>query len=170
MSCGSEWACWNSDLSEYVYHSLNGKTGDGALYDWNNEKVWGDSLLIEPNTNPGDTRDTIGNWGFGSDELSLTTASTQEPWPGGEDKDFIFNFDELGLYRFEAKFEDTTNSIYRVLGDKMGSNFKGVFGGIIDFKDGLIYFDHEDFEQEGPFTVSNGHFMPIQIGQEYLTP
>jgi hypothetical protein len=106
-----------------------------------------------------------GYWGFGNEKKNMTTASTQHPWPGGEDQDFIFDLDQLGLYRFEANFveQDTndsaTNSIYRVLGEEISENFKGVWGGVTGAKEGVIYLNHENFDIEGPLEVHNGAFF-----------
>ena len=157
MACGSEWACW--DGTQWVYHHLNGSSGSGSLTDTDGNIVWSGPLLIQPITNP-----PSGFGGFGSDMKNLTTASGLLPWPGGNVNDYIMNLNTLGLYKFESTFNDpvsgatTTNSIYRVIGRAVAGDFKGVWGGVIGHKNGIIYLNHDGFADEPGLTVSKGVF------------
>ena len=156
MSCGSEWACF--DGTQWVYHRLNGAQGTGKLTDINGAVMWSGSLLIEPTTNPSD-----GTFAIGHDTKSLTTAASNQPWPGGSVDDFILNLRTMGLYKFESTFVDplngatTTNSVYRVLGAPIANNFQGVWGGVVGHRNGTVTLTHDGY---APVTlaVSNGAF------------
>lgn len=157
MFCGSEWACW--DGSEWVYYDLNGSQGNGDLVDYHGNTVWTGSLSIQPSQNP-----SAGYYGFGSAPMGLTTASSLQPWPGGDPSTYIMNLDTLGLYRFDISFTDsttgatTTDNIYRVMGSKIANNFSGVWGGVLGHQNGTIYFDHEGLATEPGIPLVNGAF------------
>ncbi|TML08512.1 MAG: hypothetical protein E6G39_17755 [Actinobacteria bacterium] len=156
MSCGSEWACY--DGTQWVYHRLNGAQGTGRLTDIDGNVLWSGSLLIEPTQNP-----SSGYFGIGHDTKSLTTAASNQPWPGGSVDDFILSLRTMGLYKFESTFIDpltgaaTTNSVYRVLGATIANNFQGVWGGVVGHRNGTVTLTHDGY---APVTiaVSNGVF------------
>jgi hypothetical protein len=158
MSCGSEWACWNG--SQWVYYDLNGSQGNGALVDSNGNTVWTGSLSIQPSQNP-----SAGYYGIGAAPMGLTTASSLQPWPGGDPSAYIMNLDALGLYRFDSSFTDsttgatTTDSIYRVMGSQIANNFSGVWGGVLGHQNGTIYLDHEGLAAEPGIPLVNGAFV-----------
>lgn len=157
MSCGSEWACW--DGAKWVYHRLNGATGTARLLDAEGAVIWSGPLQITPTTNPSD-----GYMGFGSAVKSFTTASTLLPWPGGNAADYVMNLSTLSLYTFETTFTDpltnksTTNSIKRVLGQRVANYFGGVYGGVIGHRNGTIYLDHAGMATEPGIPVAHGAF------------
>jgi hypothetical protein len=161
MSCGREWTCW--DGTKWVYHRLNGSHGSGSVVDVNGVSVWSGDLLIEPTTNPSD-----GYYGFGRATKNLTTATSLDPWPGGDTNQYILNLTTLGLYKFNSSFTDsltgivTSNSIYRVMGSQIANNFKGVWGGVLGHKNGTIYLNHEGFADEPGIPVSNGAFSGLR--------
>lgn len=161
MDCGSEWAC--PDGSGWKYHNLNGARGQGKLLDSNGVVVWSGDLLSEPTQNPSD-----GYFGFGYDYKSLTTASSLDPWPGGNADDYILNLKTLGLYEFQATFTDpntseqTTSNIYRVLGSDVANSFKGVWGAVVGHKNGTIYLNHEKTGDEEGIPVTNGVFKGLR--------
>lgn len=161
MDCGSEWIC--PEGSGWKYHNLNGSSGQGKLLDSNNNVVWSGNLLIEPAQNPSD-----GYFGFGYDYKSLSTASSLDPWPGGNPDDYILNLKTLGLYEFQATFTDpntneqVTNSIYRVLGSDVANSFKGVWGAVVGHKNGTIYLNHEKTGEEEGIPVTNGVFKGLR--------
>ena len=157
MSCGSEWACWNGQ--QWVYYDLNGAQGAGTLVDDQGNTVWKGSLQIQPTANPSD-----GTYAIGNAAKSLTTASTLQPWPGGNDGDYVENLTALGLYRFDTTFTDpntgatVSNSVYRVLGSAIANDFKGVWGGVIGHPTGTISFTHDGYAQGTGIPVVNGAF------------
>ncbi|HYY70598.1 MAG TPA: Ig-like domain-containing protein, partial [Terriglobales bacterium] len=158
MSCGSEWACWNG--SAWAYYDLNGSQGTGDLLDASGNTVWTGNLSIQPSQNPSD-----GYYAFGSAAMGLTTASSLQPWPGGDPSTYIMNLDTLGLYRFDSSFTDsttgatTTDYIYRVMGSQIENNFSGVWGGVLGHKNGTIYLDHEGLAPEPGLQLVNGAFV-----------
>jgi YD repeat-containing protein len=157
MSCGSEWSCWNG--AQWDYYHLNGSNGTAALIDWNGNNVWTGNLQITPTTNPSD-----GTYQIGSVAKSLTTASTQLPWPAGDANDYIFNINTMGLYQFNTTFTDsatgaqTNSTIYEAMGTPIANDFKGVWGGVIGHKTGIIYIDHEGYAAQAGIPVVNGAF------------
>ncbi|MGB9106500.1 MAG: Ig-like domain-containing protein [Terriglobales bacterium] len=157
MSCGSEWACW--DGSAWVYYDLNGSQGYGDLVDVNGNMVWTGSLSIQPSQNPSN-----GYYAFGSAPMGLTTASSLQPWPGGDPSTYIMNLDTLGLYRFDSSLTDSTtgattaDNIYRVMGSQIANNFSGVWGGVLGHQNGTIYLDHEGLAAEPGIPLVNGAF------------
>lgn len=161
MSCGSEWACWNG--KEWVYHRLNGAQGQGRLTDIDGRTVWSGNLLIEPTQNPQD-----GVFVFGTEIKNLTTATTTTPWPGGDPSNFILDLNTFGLYKFTTSFTDpvtsarTTNSVYRVFGSQLADS-RGVWGGVLNHRNGTIYLDHEDFPKEPGIPVVNGAFAGSRL-------
>jgi hypothetical protein len=157
MSCGSEWACW--DGQQWVYYHLNGSLGSGNLVNSTGNTIWSGSLSILPAANPSD-----GNYTIGNATKNLTTASTLLPWPGGDPEEYIMNLTDFGLYKFNSTFIDsatgqtTTNSIYSMVGSSIAKDFKGVWGGVIGHKNGVIYINHEGYADEAAIPVSNGAF------------
>lgn len=157
MSCGSEWACW--DGTQWVYHRLNGAQGTGKLTNNAGATIWSGNLLIEPTQNP-----ATGWFGIGHDTKTLTTALSNQPWPGGNVDDFILNLRTMGLYKFDSTFVDplngasTTNSIYRVLGAPIASNFQGVWGGVVGRSSGTVTLTRDGYAPVS-LPVSNGAFF-----------
>lgn len=156
MPCGSEWACW--DGTAWVYHHLNGSTGNATFLTATSSPFWTGTLLMSPTTNPPGTPQ------IGLDKLNITTASTNLPWPGGDASDYIFNVNQLGLYKFNATLhdpvsgEDVSDSWYRVMGHPMATNFFGVWGGVLNNATGTIYLNHEGMPEEPGIPVTNGAF------------
>jgi hypothetical protein len=157
MPCGSEWACW--DGTKWVYYRLNGSQGNARLVDDAGTTIWSGPLSIQPAQNPSD-----GYYAVGSATAGLTTASSLQPWPGGNTNDWVMNLTSFGLYRFDSTFVDpqtqaaTSNSIYRVLGSPLTNNFGGVYGGIVGHDNGTIYLDHEGYPAEPGIPVAHGAF------------
>jgi hypothetical protein len=148
---GSEWAYWDSNSEEWVYHNLNGSTGTSLLYDYNDELIWQKGLLIEPTQNPPDY------YGFGCEIVHLSTDDDTSPWPGGDANDFILDLTDLGLYRLEFSFGAENTEVFRVMGDPL-RNTAGVFGAVLNGAGGWIYLNHEDYPEEPPIPVENGVF------------
>ena len=151
FSNGSEWAYWDSDLGQWIYHSLNGSTGYGTLRDWNGNIVAQKNLLIEPVDNPPVF------FSFGNEEVNLSTDSDTSPWPGGDPGSFMLNLNDLGLYRLELSFGGDTTEVFRVMGDTL-RNTTGVFGAVLNADTGVIFLDHESFPGEAPIPVVSGVF------------
>jgi hypothetical protein len=141
-----------------VYHRLNGAQGTGKLTDSAGATVWSGNLLIEPTQNPAQ-----GYFGIGRDTKTLTTATSNQPWPGGSVDDFILNLRTMGLYRFESTFTDPqngasiTNSIHRVLGAPIASNFQGVWGGVVGRRTGTVTLSRTGYPTV-TLPVTNGAF------------
>jgi hypothetical protein len=158
MSCGSEWACWTG--TEWEYYDLNGSLGSADLVDNNGNTIWTGNLSIQPSQNPSD-----GYYAFGSAPISLTTASTLSPWPGGDPSTYIMNLDTLSLYRFDSSFTDattgatTSDSIYRVMGSQLENNFSGVWGAVLGHQNGTIYLNHAGLPTEPGIPLVNGVFV-----------
>lgn len=157
MSCGSEWACYVGQ--QWAYHNLNGSQGEATLKDIDGRTVWSGNLLIEPTTNPAQ-----GNFVFGFDTKGFTTATSTATWPGGDPDDYIVNLRPFGLYKFTSSFtnpyngQKTTNTLYRVMGAELAQNY-GIWGGILNHRNGTIYIDHEGFPKEPGIPVVNGAFV-----------
>jgi hypothetical protein len=157
MACGSEWACF--DGAQWVYHRLNGAQGSGRLLASDGSTVWSGPLSIQPAQNPAD-----GYNAFGFARKSLTTATTVEPWPGGDPAGYVMNLRTLGLYEFQSTFLDpatqvpTSNHVYRVMGSEIAGNFRGVWGGVLGHRTGTLSLDHEGYPAEPAIPVVNGAF------------
>ncbi|MEE9170459.1 MAG: FlgD immunoglobulin-like domain containing protein [bacterium] len=148
---GSDWAYWNGESDQWVYHNLNGAAGAGTVYINSDSVIWSGDLLSEPVENPPDYN------GFGSDEMNFSTAYDLEPWPGGNPADYILGMNELSLYRFDVSFDTSQCQAFRVIGEELRST-TGIFGGIRNGLDGVIYIDHEGFAAEPPLPVVQGVF------------
>jgi hypothetical protein len=161
MSCGSEWACW--DGQKWVYYDLNGSQGTGTLVDGRGSTVWSGTLQIQPTTNPSD-----GNYVIGYATKGLTTAASLQPWPGGSEADYVMGLTSLALYRFDTTFTDpnngtsASNSIYRVMGSAIANDFRGVWGGVVGDRNGIIYLDHEGYPAEPGIPVVDGAFAGLR--------
>ena len=152
---GSDWNYWNG--YQWVYHYLNGSEGEAILYDFDNNRVWGGDLLIEPTENPPVW------YGFGLDEKNLITIDSMPP------ETYVGGLHELNLYKMDVTFDNFENTpavndmepiettVYRVVGDEL-VDFHGVWGGIIGDQGGVIYINHEDFPKEEAMPVINGAF------------
>lgn len=148
---GSEWAYWDENNQTWVYHHLNGSIGTGTVTTYGDSAIWQGSLQIEPVDNPPDF------WGFGFDELNFSTDDDLMPWPGGSPSDFLLGMHDFNLYRFNLNFGGITEQVHRIIGDNL-RNPAGVFGGILNAQDGVIYLDHENYPPEPPLPVVNGVF------------
>jgi hypothetical protein len=148
---GSDWAYWDETAGQWIYHNLNGSVGTGTVTSNSDSMVWQGNLLIEPIENPP-------IWlGFGSDVINFSTDNDLEPWPGGDLADFILDMKKLNLYQFDLNFDATYSQVFRVIGEEL-RNTTGIFGGIRNATDGVIYLDHENFPPEPPLQVINGAF------------
>ncbi|MFQ5865564.1 MAG: FlgD immunoglobulin-like domain containing protein, partial [bacterium] len=148
---GSDWAYWDETAGEWGYYNLNGSTGMATVSTHSDSIVWQGNLLIEPTENPP-------LWyGFGSDELNFSTDNDLLPWPGGDPSDYVLGMLDLNLYRFDLNFDGTQLQTFRVIGKELCST-TGIFGGIRNATDGVIYIDHENFPPEPPLQVMNGAF------------
>ncbi|MFQ6618920.1 MAG: FlgD immunoglobulin-like domain containing protein, partial [Fidelibacterota bacterium] len=96
-------------------------------------------------------------WGFGNDELNFSTDNDLLPWPGGDPNDYVLGMLDLNLYRFDLNFDDTQLQTFRVIGEEL-CNTTGIFGGIRNATDGIIYIDHENYPPEPPLQVIDGAF------------
>lgn len=148
---GSDWSYWDNEADEWVYHNLNGSTGTVTVSLYSDSIVWQGNLLIEPIDNP------PAWFGFGSDEMNFSTDNDLQPWPGGDPKDYILEMIDLDLYRIDANFDTTNQQMFRVIGEELRRT-SGIFGGIKNATDGVIYIDHENFLPEPPLQVRNGAF------------
>jgi hypothetical protein len=157
MACGSEWAC--PDGQQWKYHRLNGSSGSGRLLAADGSTVWSGPLSITPATNP-----PTGYLGIGFARKSLTTATTTEPWPGGDPAGYVTGLRTLGLYEFQSTFLDpatqvpTSSRVHRVMGADIANNFRGVWGGILGHRTGTLTLDHDGFAPEPAIPVVNGAF------------
>ena len=77
FSNGSDWA-YPDGAGGYIYHHLNGSAGTATLRTSSGDVVWQRALLMTPVENP------PVYFGFGMDEVNLTTEPTNLPWPGGD--------------------------------------------------------------------------------------
>jgi hypothetical protein len=157
MACGSEWACF--DGQQWVYHRLNGSQGTGRVLAADGSTVWSGPLAINPAQNPAD-----GYNAFGFARKSLTTATTLEPWPGGNVDEYVMNLRTLGLYDFQSTFLDpatqvpTSDHVHRVMGADIANNYRGVWGGVLGHRTGTLFLDHEGYAPEPGIPVVNGAF------------
>ena len=102
--------------------------------------------------------------GIGHDTKTMSTATTNQPWPGGSVDDFILGLRAFGLYRFESTFTDPatgatiTNNVQRVLGAPVAGNFSGVFGGVVGHRTGVVTLRHDGIADVTTLQVTNGAF------------
>ena len=148
---GSDWAYWDEGPGQWIYHSLNGSDGTATVSTYSDSTIWQGDVHIEPVDNP------PAFWGFGNDVLNFSTDDDVQPWPGGNPTDFVFGLLNLNLYRFNVNFGDTQTQVFRVIGNDLRST-TGIFGGIQNGQDGLVYIDHENFPPEPPLPVRDGAF------------
>jgi len=160
---GSDWAYNDSVLGDWVYHSLNGSSGSCVVYAGDGSQIWQGNLLIEPTDNPPVF------FGFGNDEMNFSTDADLQPWPLGDPGDYLLGMHDLSLYRFDIEFDTTSFSANRVIGDSLKKT-TGVFGGIRNAGDGVIYLNHEDFPEEPPLTVKDGAFWGERLWASVPNP
>ncbi|MBI3940339.1 MAG: DUF11 domain-containing protein [Acidobacteria bacterium] len=153
FSNGSDWSYWNG--SGYTYYGLNGSQGQGTLRASGGNTVWQNSLLISPTDNPPVF------YGFGKDDINLTTQATNLPWPGGDPSKFVTGLLSLDLYKLTVQFtsgsSSVTNNYYRVMGRELRST-TGLFGGIIGANGGQIYLNHRNYPSGSPVPIVNSAF------------
>lgn len=153
FSNGSDWAHYVSGA--WVYHSLNGSSGTATLRTNAGSVVWQNNLQITPTDNPPVF------YGFGNDQVNLTTQATNQPWPGGDASKFATGLTSLNLYKLTTQFTlagtTVTNDYYRVVGAPL-RNTAGVFGGIVGANGGTVYLNHRDHPPSPPASVVNGAF------------
>jgi len=151
FSNGSEWSFYDTQAGEWVYHSLNGSMGTATVTQFDGSQLWQGSQLIEPIDNP------PVYFGFGESPRTFGTASTINPWPGGDPADFLLNMTDLDLYTLHIQFDTTEISVYRVIGNEL-NNSSGVWGAVIGSSGGMIYLDHDGMAPEPAIPVVNGAF------------
>ncbi len=151
FSNGSEWSHWDNNIGDWSYHNLNGSSGVGTVSTYNDSTIWQGNLLIEPMDNPPDF------FGFGLEEFNFSTDDDLAPWPFGDTSDYLLGMHHLSLYQFDITFDTTSLKIHRLIGDEL-KNTTGVFGGIQNSQDGLIYLNHENYPDEPPLQVVDGAF------------
>ena len=154
FSNGSDWAYPNGS-GGWIYYSLNGSSGTATLRTNDGNVVWQNNLLITPVDNPPVF------YGYGSDQVNLTTQATNLPWPGGDASKFATGLTSFGLYRLTTQFTlagtTVTNTYYRVMGAAL-RNTAGVFGGIVGGSGGNVYLNHRNHPPSQPVPVLNGAF------------
>jgi hypothetical protein len=148
---GSDWAYWDDDTQQWIYHRLNGSAGTGTVTTSAGAVVWNRGLLIEPVDNPPVL------YQFGDERLSLSTDDDLAPWPGGDPADYVLGMHAFQLYRIDVSFDTTHIQVPRVIGDAV-RGATGVFGGVLHATEGLLYLDHEDAPAEPPLEVRDGAF------------
>ncbi len=146
FSNGSDWAHYNNNTSSWIFYNLNGSTGAGTVYDYNNSIVSQRNLIIS--NNPG---------GFGDQVLNFSTDNDVLPWPGGNASDYLLSMNLLGLYKLQFTFGSTSTIAYRVMGNQL-RNTTGVFGGILHANGGHLFIDHDGFPLEPQLNLTNGAF------------
>ncbi|HVO74961.1 MAG TPA: T9SS type A sorting domain-containing protein [Ignavibacteriaceae bacterium] len=155
FSNGSEWDYFDTDSNSYKYYSLNGSSGLATLTDYAGVEIANKDLMITPTDNP------PVYWGFGKENLHLSTGATNQPWPGDDSTKYIFNLHQFGLYWLDIKFGSTETVLPRIMGDTL-RNVHGIFGGVLHSCGGQIYLDHEGFPPEGPLQVKNGAYWGVR--------
>ncbi|MFH1245127.1 MAG: hypothetical protein V1662_01430 [Candidatus Omnitrophota bacterium] len=150
FSNGSDWAYLDEGTNEWIYYSLNGSSGKAALYDFNDNMVWDGNLRIEPVENPPDY------YGYGAAIKHLINVDNDDEFPADT---YIGGLHATGLYKMEITFDETTKTIYRVMGDALVDIHGGVLGGIIGAQGGTVYINHEGFPEEEGMPVVNGAFF-----------
>jgi hypothetical protein len=151
---GSDWAQPNG-TGGYEYHHLNGSPGAATLHSGNGSVVWQSALRITP------TENAPAYYGFGNDNVSLTTQATNLPWPGGDSSRFATSLLPFDLYRLNIQFTSGTtvaSDSWRVIGEPL-RNAAGIFGGIVGATGGTISLKHRGHAAEPPVPVVNGVFL-----------
>ena len=154
FSNGSDWVYTNS-AGAYVYYDLNGSPGTATLRSSRGDVVWQKGLQIAPTDNP------PAFFGFGSDEVNLTTQATNLPWPGGDPSTYATNVLPFDLYRLTVQFTagtTVTHDSYQIIGAPL-RNAAGVFGGVVGANGGVISLNHRGFPDGPPVPVVNGVFL-----------
>ncbi|HQQ77946.1 MAG TPA: immunoglobulin domain-containing protein [Thermoanaerobaculia bacterium] len=149
---GSDWATPNA-AGGYDYYHLNGAAGTAALHAGNGSVVWQSALRITPSENPPSF------YGFGNDNVDLTTQATNLPWPGGDPSRFATGL-PFDLYRLNVQFTSGTtvsSDSWRVIGSPI-RNAAGVFGGVVGANGGTITLKHRNHAAEPPVPVVSGVF------------
>ena len=151
---GSDWATPNG-AGGYDYYHLNGASGTAALHAGNGSVVWQSALRITPTENP------PAFFGFGNENVDLTTQATNLPWPGGDPSRFATGLLPFDLYRLNVQFTSGTtvaSDSWRVIGEPLRSA-SGIFGGIVGATGGTITLKHRSHPAEPPVAVVNGVFL-----------
>ncbi|MEO8053760.1 MAG: hypothetical protein ABI768_01305 [Acidobacteriota bacterium] len=151
---GSDWASPNG-AGGYDYYHLNGSSGAATLHAGSGSVVWQSALRISPLEN------APAYFGFGSENVDLTTQATNLPWPGGDASRFATNLLPFELYRLNIQFTSETtvaSDSWRVIGAPL-RNAAGVFGGVVGANGGTITLTHRNHPAEPPVAVANGVFL-----------
>ena len=154
FSNGSDWAQPNG-AGGYDYYHLNGSSGAATLLAGNGSVVWQSALRISP------TENAPGFYGFGSENVDLTTQATNLPWPGGDSSRFATSLLPFDLYRLNIQLTSGTtvaSDSWRLIGAPL-RNASGVFGGIVGATGGTISLKHRSHAAEPPVAVVNGVFL-----------
>ncbi|MGV3631723.1 MAG: PKD domain-containing protein [Bacteroidota bacterium] len=149
FSNGSEW--YNAGQ----YHHLNGATGSYKLYNYAQLPVYTGSFTTSPAGQPFSGVNEYN--GFAAKHLALSTNETANPWPGGDNSDFLFNINDLELYNFQVTIDTITENYPRVIGDAL-INHRGIYGGVLNNKGGNIAFRHESSSGFDTINIQNGTF------------
>lgn len=141
FSSGYDYQGDPTDFNSYIF--LNGTSGNGKIYNWNNQLVKSFTPTI---SNPSN--------GYGYFTLSLVNYNLDDTTPN-----YVYWGENvtIGLYKVEMTFGNTTQIDYRVLGSDLNTS-NGVFGGILNGDGGQIYIDHEDFAAQAPLQIINSAF------------
>jgi hypothetical protein len=158
FSNGSDWAYYDNTSQSWIYHSLNGSTGIGMLYNYNGSLLRQKNLTISGNPS-----------GFGFERLNFSTDNDVQPWPLGDTSDYILNLTQQGLYKLKTTFNTTTDSVYRIIGSQL-RNTTGVYGGILNTNGGSLYIDHDDYPLETSLSITNGAFWGLRAWASVYNP
>ncbi|MEO8586789.1 MAG: immunoglobulin domain-containing protein [Acidobacteriota bacterium] len=165
FSNGSDWSAPNP-AGGYDYYRLNGSSGTATFHASSGSVVWQTALTISPTENP------PAYYGFGNENVSLTTQPTNLPWPGGDSSRYATNLVPFDLYRLNVQLTSgttVTSNSYRVIGAAI-RNTMGIFGGIVGANGGTISLNHRSHPAEPPVPVVNGVFQAAPSWASQLHP
>lgn len=136
FSNGSDWAVLDNDTQTFVYYDKNGTPGNIKIYDFDNQLVWNQDVVIEPTINPPFA------FQYGYVGVDITNINPSDSWIDTfANNAYKIQISESGLYRIEVNFEDSSQTFYKVLGDDFANLF-GVYGCVLGLEKGFIRFSH----------------------------